>query len=74
MEEALIKVRPSGVDSELSDMSANTSPCKLPVTDPNLAVFNISLKSSAGIPVGFPSSEEGYGRVAGLGSREKRTL
>lgn len=49
-EEALIKVRPSRVDSELSDMSANTSPCKLPVTDPNLAVFNVSLKSSAGIP------------------------
>lgn len=49
----LIKVRPSWVDSELSDMSANTNPSKLPVTDPNLAVFYISNNSSAGIPLGF---------------------
>lgn len=49
----LIKVGPSRVDSELSDMSANTSPCKLPVTDPNLAVFNISNDSSAAISLVF---------------------
>lgn len=49
----LIKVRPSRVDSELSDMSAHTSPCKLAVTDPNLAVFNISRDSSAGVSLGF---------------------
>lgn len=54
----LIKVRPSWVDSELSDISTNTSRCKLLVTDPNLAVFNISNKSSAGIPLGFSAVRE----------------
>lgn len=49
----LIKGRPSRVDSDLSDMSANTSPCKSPFTDPNSAVFNISNDSFAGISLGF---------------------
>lgn len=49
----MIKGRPSWLDSELSDMSANPSPRKLPVTDPNLAVFNISNNSSAGLSLGF---------------------
>lgn len=55
----LIKVRPPRVDSDLSDMSANTRPRKLPVTDPNLAVFNISNNSSAANLSGARCSEEG---------------
>lgn len=55
---ALIKGRPSRLDSELSDMPANPSPGKLPVTDPNLAVFNISNNSSLGSPL-WGRSEQG---------------
>lgn len=46
----LVKERPSWVDS---GQPANTSSDKLLLTDPNLAVFNISNISSAGLPVGL---------------------
>lgn len=65
----LIKVRPPWVDSDLSDMPANTHPCKLPVTDPNLAVFNISNNSSAAISLGLAALRKvragcrGFGRA-----------
>ncbi len=49
----LIEVRHGLVDSDLSDVSADTSPCKSPVTDPNLAVFNIPRNSSAGTSLGL---------------------
>lgn len=54
----LIKVGLSLPDSELSDMSGNSSLCKLLVTDPNLSVFNISYNLSAEIPCGFSPLKE----------------